>query len=94
MCEARSHGLELDEDGQNVWVGLLCTWFGRRSAEVPRVDQGIVCMHCYSERRTLVGGLISIPLCEDCLVVGLSQQYRRVSVGGSAHTVTLATRTR
>ena len=74
MCEARSHGLELDEDGQDVWVRLLCTWFGRRPAEAPRMDQGIVCMHYYSERRILVSGSISILLCGDCLVVGLSQQ--------------------
>ena len=67
---SKSHGLEVDEDGQDVWVRLLCTWFGRRSAEVPRVDQGIVCMHCYSERRILVSGPISISLFGDCLVVG------------------------
>ena len=39
-------------------------------SRVPRVDQGIVCMHCYSERRILVSGPISISLFGDCLVVG------------------------
>ena len=42
-------------------------------------------MQYFSERRSLVIGPISIPLCGYCHVVGLSQQYQRVSARGSLY---------
>ena len=44
-----------------VWAELSST---------PSVDQGIVCMLCYGERRGLVVGPISMTSFGICLVVG------------------------
>ena len=29
---SENHGHEVDEGGQDVWMRLVCTWFGRKSA--------------------------------------------------------------